>query len=130
MTEGLSVREVADEAGVAPSTVRLYARRGLLLAARTAGNARRFGCDAPCRIAITRAAQRAGLDLQSIKSLLADLPDDATTADWDRVTDQIITEAERRIAELRQAIDAVSGRGLCSPSLGPKEVRSRHRRKA
>ena len=54
-------------------------------ARRTADNSRRFGCDAPCRIAITRAAQRFGLDLGSIIARLADLPDDAAPKDWHRL---------------------------------------------
>lgn len=127
MSEGLSVQQVADEAGVAASTVRLYARRGLLHTARTPGNARRFGYDAPCRIAIVRAAQRVGLDLHSIMGLLAALPDDATAEDWHSLNQRLIGEAERRIAELRDVIEDVSSRSpLCEMPLSPAEVRARH----
>lgn len=124
---GLSVQQVADEAGVAPSTVRLYARRGLVATSRTPGNARRFDFDAPCRVAIVKAAQRAGLELAAITDLLAGLPREATEADWDRVDRRLIEEAERRIAELRDVIADVSGRApLCASSLTPADVQARH----
>lgn len=127
MNEGLTVRDVAREAGVASSTVRLYARRGLLDAGRTSGNARRFGYDAPCRIVIAKAAQRVGLDLTTISAMLADLPDDATSEDWDRLNSRLVQEAERRIAELSSAIEDFSVRApLCTRPLSPVEVRTRH----
>jgi MerR family redox-sensitive transcriptional activator SoxR len=46
----LSVGEVAELAGVAPSAVRFYEKHGLVTAVRTSGNARRFGEEASCRI--------------------------------------------------------------------------------
>lgn len=127
-SEGLAVHEVAREAGVAPSTVRLYARRGILRTSRTAGNARRFGYDAPCRIAIAKAAQRAGLGLTEITGLLHDLPDDATSQDWDRLNRALVDAAERRIAELRGVIEDVTGRApLRDLPLSPVEVEARRR---
>lgn len=126
MNEGLAVHEVAREADVAPSTVRLYARRGLLRAARTSGNARTFGYDAPCRIAIAKAAQRVGLGLSEITELLHDLPDDATPQDWDRLNAALIEAAEQRIGALRDVVEDISGRDpLREMPLSPTEVQAR-----
>lgn len=127
MSEGLSVLDVATEAGVASSTVRLYARRGLLAARRTPGNARRFDYDAPCRVAVIKAAQRCGLDLDAIGGLLRELPDNARPEDWDRLTRQMVAEADRRIAALREVIDQVTVTSpLAAMPLSPAEVRARH----
>lgn len=114
--EGLAVQDVAREAGVAPSTVRLYARRGVLHFRRTPGNARRFGPDAPCRIAIAKAAQRAGLTLTEITGLLRDLPDEVTQQDWDRLNEAIVAAAERRIRALRELVDDITVREPLSES--------------
>ncbi len=120
MSEGLSVLDVATEAGVASSTVRLYARR-------TPGNARRFDYDAPCRVAVIKAAQRCGLDLDSIGGLLRELPDNARPEDWDRLTRLMVAEADRRLAELREVIDPVTVTSpLAATPLSPDEVRARH----
>lgn len=128
MSDGLSVQQVAREAGVASSTVRLYARRGLLVTNRTPGNARRFGYDAPCRIVIVKAAQRVGLDLDAIAALLHALPADADPDDWERLTRQIVEAAERRIAQLRQVIAEVTTTApLSTRPFSPTEVRSRQR---
>lgn len=123
---GLSVQQVAQEAGVAASTVRLYARRGLLTADRTAGNARRFDYDAPCRIVIAKASQRAGMDLSSIAHLLRGLPRNAERSDWDELNRQIIEAADRHITKLRAVVEDVSERApLASLPLAPEDVRAR-----
>ena len=57
----LTVGEVARESGVSGSAVRFYERQGLVRAARTGGNQRRFDSDAACRIRVARVAQRVGL---------------------------------------------------------------------
>lgn len=125
---GLSVHEIALEAGVAPSTVRFYERRGVIRADRTSGGARVFGFDVPCRIAIARAAQRVGLDLIAITTLLEALPDDATDEDWDRLTQQLVGEARRRIAHLEETVRDLTGRGaLCALPLDPADVAVRRR---
>lgn len=126
MNEGLAVHEVATEAGVAPSTVRLYARLGILRTRRTTGNARRFGYDAPCRIAIAKVAQRTGLGLTKITELLHQLPDEATQADWNRLNAALIAAAEERITALREVVEDITTRAPPQDlPLSPEEVRER-----
>lgn len=111
---GRTVGEVAEESGVAASAIRFYERHGLISAARTASNQRRFGPDAACRVKVARVAQRIGLSVREIAAIMDQLPPDAEAADWARVQTILVTEAERRIAELRAQLHAVaSGRRLC-----------------
>ncbi|MFG2048744.1 MerR family transcriptional regulator [Micromonospora sp. NPDC048935] len=110
----LTVGEVARESGVSGSAVRFYERQGLIAAARTSGNQRRFDSDAACRIRVARVAQRVGLTVNDIRDLLAVLPPNPEPADWQGLHDRLTAEAERRIRDLHAALDDIgSGRRLC-----------------
>ncbi len=71
-----TVRDVADESGVAPSAVRFYERHGVIVGIRTAGNQRRFDDAAACRIKVAKLAQRVGFTVREIADLFTDLPSD------------------------------------------------------
>ena len=110
----LSVSEVASASGVAPSAVRFYEKHGLITAHRTAGDQRRFDDDAACRIKVAKVAQRVGLTVREIADVLAALPDGPQPADWARIADVLIEEAEARTAALRAHLDEIrSGVRLC-----------------
>lgn len=110
----LTVGQVAEASGVAASAIRFYERQGLLSSVRTSGNQRRYDQYAPCTVRICRVAQRVGLTVQDVVALFDAIPDNASEADWQRLTDQLVAEAERRIADLRHALDDItSGRPLC-----------------
>ncbi|WP_313716832.1 MerR family DNA-binding protein, partial [Arsenicicoccus bolidensis] len=49
---------------------------------------------------VARVAQRVGLSVQEIARVLEDVPDEPTPEDWQRLTDHLVADAERRIAEL------------------------------
>lgn len=115
----LSIGEVAERAGVAPSALRFYEREGLISATRTEGNQRRYHRDVLRRVAFVRAAQRVGLALDDIKASLATLPEQRTPTadDWERLSrswrpllDARITELER----LRDRLDSCIGCGCLS----------------
>lgn len=109
-----TVSDVARESGVAPSTIRFYARHCLISSRRTPGNQRRFDEDASCRVKVARVAQRIGLSISEISELLSGLPPNATLKDWQHLHDVLYAEGERRITELRAALDDItSGRKLC-----------------
>ncbi|MBB1033326.1 MerR family DNA-binding transcriptional regulator [Dietzia sp. CQ4] len=109
-----TVGEIARESGVAPSAVRFYEKNGVITARRTAGNQRQFDESAACRINVARLAQRVGLTVREIADLFADLPTDPTPADWTRVADALVEEAEARTAQLRAHLrDLRSGTKLC-----------------
>lgn len=116
-TAALSVSEVAELAGVAPSAVRFYEKHGVVAAARTAGNQRRFAEDAPCLIKVARVAQRVGLTIKEIVEILALLPPAPAIEDWGRVERALVQEAEARVADLKRQIAALaSGDKLCKPA--------------
>ena len=58
---GLTVGQVAERSGVAPSALRFSDRHGLIGSDRTAGHPRRYHGDVLCRVAMIRACQRMGL---------------------------------------------------------------------
>ena len=67
----MSVAQVAARVGVRPDTIRYYERAGLLPPApRTAGAHRRYGEDTVDRLRFIQDAQRLGLRLRDIATLL------------------------------------------------------------
>jgi MerR family redox-sensitive transcriptional activator SoxR len=100
----LTVGEVAERSGTATSAIRFYERRGLIESQRTSGNQRRYQSWVPCVVRVARVAQRVGLSVQEIAGVLEEVRDEPTLEDWQRVTDYLITDAQRRIAELRDVL--------------------------
>lgn len=110
----LTVSEVAAEAGVAPSAVRFYENHGLITAARTSGNQRRFTEADPCRIKVAKVAQRVGLSVREIADLFAILPEEPGPQDWGQVARALVGEAQARVDALRATLDDLgSGTKLC-----------------
>lgn len=113
-TAALSVGEVADLAGVAPSAVRFYEKHRIVEAVRTSGNQRRFTEDAPCLIKVAKVAQRVGLSLKEIVEILELLPAAPSIEDWGRVEKALVEEAEARVTVLKRQLAALeSGEKLC-----------------
>lgn len=102
--ELLTVGEVAELSGTATSAIRFYERQGLIESQRTSGNQRRYQHWVPCVVRVARVAQRVGLSVQEIAGVLADIPDEPTPEDWQRLTDYLIVDAQRRIAELHDVL--------------------------
>ncbi|GAA0553069.1 hypothetical protein GCM10009546_13850 [Actinomadura livida] len=110
----LTVGELARAAGVAASAVRFYETHGLLTSERTAGNQRRFREPDVCRTKVIRVAQRVGLSIAEIKTMFHELPADPAVADWERLTERLMAEADDRIRQLRSVLDDIaSGEPLC-----------------
>jgi MerR family redox-sensitive transcriptional activator SoxR len=87
-TDLLTIGELAQRSGVAPSALRYYEAQGLITATRTSGNQRRYQRAVLRRIAFIRSAQRVGLSLDEIAEALATLPGGRTPtrADWSRLS--------------------------------------------
>jgi MerR family redox-sensitive transcriptional activator SoxR len=110
----LTIGDVARESGVSSSAIRFYEARGLVAASRTSGNQRRFDEHAACRVRVAQVAQRIGLSINEIATLLGTLGPDPTLDDWKRLHTELTAEAHRRIADLHHALDDISsGRKLC-----------------
>lgn len=115
----LSVGQVAERCGVAPSAVRYYDDLGLVRSTRTAGGQRRFERDTIRRIAFITAAQAVGRSLDEIGDALASLPDARTPthADWSAVASRWrprLDEQIARLVALRDQLDACIGCGCLS----------------
>ena len=115
----LSIGEVADRAGIAPSALRFYEKEGLIHSDRSDGNQRRYHRDVLRLVAFIRAAQRVGLTLDEIRAALATLPAGKvpTAADWSRLSRGWRPLLDRRIEEmqrLRDRLDSCIGCGCLS----------------
>jgi MerR family redox-sensitive transcriptional activator SoxR len=118
-TDLLTVSQVAERSGFAPSALRFYEREGLVHATRTSGNQRRFPRNVLRRLAFIRAARNVGLSLDEVAAALATLPErrTPTRADWARLSrgwrhrlDEQIAALER----LRDGLDSCIGCGCLS----------------
>jgi MerR family redox-sensitive transcriptional activator SoxR len=115
----LTIGQLAERSGVAPSAIRFYEARGLLSSQRTTGNQRRYAQSTLRRVAFIRTAQRVGLSLEEIGEALGTLPDGRTptTADWHRISRgwrPRLDEQIRRIELLRDRLDSCIGCGCLS----------------
>jgi MerR family redox-sensitive transcriptional activator SoxR len=118
-TDLLSVGQVADRSGFAPSALRYYERIGLIAATRTSGDQRRYRRNVLRRLAFVRAARNVGLSLDEVDQALATLPKGRAPnrGDWARLSrgwrgrldDQISA-----LTALRDGLDSCIGCGCLS----------------
>lgn len=69
--EQLTIGEVANEAGVQPSTLRYYESIGLLPLAQRVGGKRRYTAEALDRLGVIHVAKKAGFTLSEIGTLVS-----------------------------------------------------------
>jgi MerR family transcriptional regulator, redox-sensitive transcriptional activator SoxR len=102
MQDSFTIGELAARSGVAASALRYYERLGLIRAARTGGNQRRYERSELRRISFIRIAQQVGVSLDEIGAALAELPDarTPTRADWQRLSRRWKARLDERIATL------------------------------
>jgi MerR family redox-sensitive transcriptional activator SoxR len=115
----LSIGEVAQRSGVAPSALRFYERRGLITASRTDGNQRRYERAVLRRIAFVQAGRAAGISLEQIGAALETLPRNRTPGrrDWERLSNRWRADLDARIAvltALRERLTTCIGCGCLS----------------
>jgi MerR family redox-sensitive transcriptional activator SoxR len=118
-TDLLTVGEVAQRSGFAPSALRFYERVGLLTAVRSAGNQRRYERGVLRRLAFIGAARNVGLSLDEIAAALATLPAGRTPtrADWTRLSRgwrRRLDEQITALVDLRDGLDSCIGCGCLS----------------
>jgi MerR family redox-sensitive transcriptional activator SoxR len=117
--EELSIGEVAARSGVASSALRFYERRGLISAARSEGNQRRYERVVLRRIAFIQAGRAAGISLAEIGSALDTLPSGRTPSrrDWERLSRLWREDLDARISTLealRERLTTCIGCGCLS----------------
>jgi MerR family transcriptional regulator, redox-sensitive transcriptional activator SoxR len=115
----LTVGEVSERSGFAPSAIRFYDKEGLIAATRTSGGQRRFERHMLRRLAFIRAARNVGLTLDEIATALDTLPDSRTPnrADWARLSKDWRARLDDQIAglmALRDSLDSCIGCGCLS----------------
>jgi len=106
----LSVGEVAARSGIRVSAIHFYEARGLIHAARSSGNQRRFAREVLRRIAIIKVAQRAGIPLATIKQAMDRLPIHHAPgkADWEELSAEWRDELDQRITRLTRLRDQMT----------------------
>jgi MerR family redox-sensitive transcriptional activator SoxR len=99
----LTIGEVVQRSGVPASALRFYERRGLIAAARTDGNQRRFDRSVLRRIAFIQAGRAAGITLTEIGTALEGLPTHRTPSrrDWERLSKRWRDDLDARIETLQ-----------------------------
>jgi MerR family redox-sensitive transcriptional activator SoxR len=117
--ELLTIGQVAERSGVAPSALRYYEQQGLIAASRSPGGARRFPRSVLRRLAFVRAAQNVGLSLGEIRTALATLPEGRppTARDWAQLSRSWRDRLDEQIAalvQLRDGLDSCIGCGCLS----------------
>lgn len=118
-TQDLSVGQLATRSGLSVSALHFYERQGLISSTRTPGNQRRYDRAVLRRVAVIRAAQRAGIPLATVAAAFAELPTDGVPdqADWQRLSaawQQEIQERLERLQQLRDRLDGCIGCGCLS----------------
>jgi MerR family redox-sensitive transcriptional activator SoxR len=106
----LSIGEVAARSGVAPSALRFYEGHGLIQAARSDGNQRRYDRAVLRRIAFVRAGRAAGVTLADIRRALEGLPTRRTPSrkDWERLSNKWRDDLDARIETLQALRDRLT----------------------
>jgi DNA-binding transcriptional MerR regulator len=124
--EGLRVAELAERAGIAPSTVRFYERAGLLSPAQRAPNGyRMFDESALDELAFITRAKSIGMSLEDIAGLVAAWPTGECRSLQARMRDFLarrisqVREQQAELAAFQRQLEAVLGR-LASRDPGPE----------
>ncbi|MFD4292631.1 redox-sensitive transcriptional activator SoxR [Rhodococcus sp. NPDC058505] len=118
-TDLLTVGEVSERSGLAPSALRYYETQGLIESTRTTGNQRRYQRSVLRKIAFIRAARGIGLTLDEIAATMSTLPGGRapTRSDWARVSRSWrgrIEEQIEALEALRDGLESCIGCGCLS----------------
>jgi len=105
-----SVGRIAERCGVKVSTLHFYEKKGLIRSWRNSGNQRRYKADVMRRIAVIKAAQKVGIDLESIKSAIAMLPENRTPSikDWEKLGTLWRDELNAKITYMEKLRDSMT----------------------
>jgi MerR family transcriptional regulator, redox-sensitive transcriptional activator SoxR len=107
----LTIGEVARRTGVSASALRFYEQAGLISAARTDGNQRRYERATLRRIAFVQAGKAAGIPLGEIGAALGRLPENRSPSrrDWELLSQRWREDLDQRIETLVALRDRLTG---------------------
>lgn len=102
MQDELTIGQVSQRSGVAPSALRFYEDRGLIQSERNSAGHRRYPRAVLRRVAFIVFAQKIGLKLEQVATELGKLPRHQVpkSADWARLSSAWKHQIDERIAEL------------------------------
>ena len=111
MEAELTIGDVSDRTGVAPSALRFYEGEGLIHAERSPGGQRRYPRDTIRRVSFVRVAQEVGLSLAEVRAALESLPRNRTPTakDWERLSRSWRPRLDAQIAMLERLRDRLHG---------------------
>lgn len=100
--KGLSIGEVARQAGLLPTTLRYYESIGLLPDPVRESGARRYNTDIFQRLDMIRTAQQAGFTLAEVRVLFDEiLWSDSPAAKWNTLIQRKLQEMDRMLANIQ-----------------------------
>ena len=107
----IGIGQVVRRTGLAHSAIRYYEDEGLVHPERTAAGQRRFLRSDIRRLSFVMIAQRLGFPLARIRALLHELPDrrTPTARDWAKISTELRSELDERIAQLERLRDTLDG---------------------
>ncbi|CAH7123893.1 Redox-sensitive transcriptional activator SoxR [Vibrio chagasii] len=107
----LSIGQLSERSGVAPSALRFYETKGLIASIRTNGNQRRYQSAMLRRIALIQVAQSIGFTLEEITEELSSLPMNhtATKRDWERVAKKWQGQLDSKMAQIKSLQENLTG---------------------
>lgn len=107
----LTIGQLAERSGVAPSALRFYETKGLIASIRTNGNQRRYQSAMLRRIALIQVAQSIGFTLEEITDELSTLPMNhtATKHDWELVAKKWQGQLDSKMAQIKSLQENLTG---------------------
>jgi MerR family transcriptional regulator, redox-sensitive transcriptional activator SoxR len=111
MHQSMTIGQLAERSGVAPSALRYYERLGLIHADRTGGNQRRYERSELRRVSFIRIAQQVGVSLEEIRRALDSLPESRTPSakDWAKLSAVWRNRLDEKIRLMTKLRDDLSG---------------------
>ncbi|PME57790.1 redox-sensitive transcriptional activator SoxR [Vibrio lentus] len=107
----LTIGQLSERSGVAPSALRFYETKGLIASIRTNGNQRRYQSAMLRRIALIQVAQSIGFTLEEITEELSTLlmNQTATKRDWERVAKKWQGQLDSKMAQIKSLQENLTG---------------------
>lgn len=107
----LSVGEVARRTGIAVSAIHFYESKGLINSRRNSGNQRRYSAGVLRYLSIVKAAQRVGISLEEIKTVLGtyEYGRKPSAAQWKASASKWRDRLNQRIETLERLRDEIEG---------------------
>ncbi len=101
---GLTIGEIADRTGLAPSAIRYYEDEGLIAPDRAVSGQRRYQRADIRRLSFIMIAQELGFSLADIRAQITHLPSHRAPgkSDWTRIGTRFGKVLDARIAQMQQ----------------------------